>query len=154
MKVFTVLSVAMLAVPVFFCGCVATEYNGKSFASTDSLQILPWNSAAANWFLIGSGSASGEYSGTTNAELKQKLYKLGLQHGAEAMKITGIRLVPDGHVVNMAGYNYIEATDDPDQTFTETDWQEMISGDPNAGYTRYLRIMYAEYFRKKVEKEP
>ena len=29
--------------------------------------------------------------------------------------------------------------------------QETISGDPNRGYTRYLRVMYAEYYRKKIE---
>ena len=99
--------------------------------------------------LIGLGHASGEYSGTTNGELQSKLYELGLEHGANAMRIAGVRLVPEGHVVNNAEYNFIEATDDPDQTQFETQMQEDISGDPNQGYTRYKRIMYAEYFRKK-----
>jgi hypothetical protein len=126
----------------------------KSFAATESLQILPLNTENKGWLFIALGNASGEYSGTTNAELRQKLYDLGLKHGAEAMKITGVRLVPEGHIVNMAGYNYIEATDDPDQAFTETDWRETISGDPNAGYTRYRRIMYAEYYRKKLDDKP
>ena len=153
MKVFSKL-LAVVSAAVVFTWCVSTDYSGKSFSSTGYLQILPWNSERGNWVFIGLGNASGEYSGTTNAELQQKLYNLGLAHGAEAMRITGVRLVPEGHVVNMAEYNYIEATDDPDQTFTETDWQETISGDPNAGYTRYRRIMYAEYYRKKLDDKP
>ena len=148
MKIFSKL-LSVLSVAVVFSGCVSSTYSGKSFAATGSLQILPLNAENKDWVFIGQGNAYGEYSGTSNTELRQKLYALGLEHGAEAMKITGVRLVPEGHVVNMAEYNYIEATDDPDQTFTETDWQETISGDPNAGYTRYRRIMYAEYYRKK-----
>ena len=153
MKSFSKL-LAVLPLGLVLCGCISSVYSGKSFAATDSLQVLPLNAENKDWVFIGLGSASGEYSGTTNAELQQKLYQLGLQHGASAMKITGVRLVPEGHVVNMAEYNYIEATDDPDQTFTETDWQETISGDPNAGYTRYRRIMYAEYYRKKLDNKP
>ena len=130
--------------------CVSVEYQGKSFAPVGSLQILQNDRGYENYEFIGSGHASGEYSGTSNAELKNKLYELGLQHGAEAMKIVGVRLVPTGHVVNMADYNFIEATDDPDQTWTDTDMQEVISGEPNSGYTRYKRIMYAEYYRKKL----
>lgn len=143
---------AVSLLPLVLAACVNVEYQGRSFAPTDFLQILQNNKEYRNFELIGLGHASGEYSGTGNAELKNKLYKLGLSHGANAMKITGVRLVPEGHVVNMAEYNFIEATDDPDQTWTETDMQEVISGDPNAGYTRYRRIMYAEYYRKKTEK--
>ena len=143
---------AVSLLPLVLAACVNVEYQGRSFAPTSSLLILQNNKEYRNFELIGLGHASGEYSGTGNAELKNKLYKLGLSHGANAMKIAGVRLVPEGHVVNMAEYNFIEATDDPDQTWTETDMQEVISGDPNAGYTRYRRIMYAEYYRKKTEK--
>ena len=129
--------------------CVSTQYAGKSFAPTSSLELLQKTPDKSEFELIGLGYASGEYSGTTNGELQSKLYELGLEHGANAMRIAGVRLVPEGHVVNNAEYNFIEATDDPDQTQFETQMQEDISGDPNQGYTRYMRIMYAEYFRKK-----
>ena len=129
--------------------CVSTKYTGKSFPETHDLLILKSSSDKSGYELIGTGQASGEYSGTTNGELQSKLYKLGLEHGANAMRIAGVRLVPEGHVVNNAEYNFIEATDDPDQTQFETQMQEDISGDPDQGYTRYMRIMYAEYFRKK-----
>ena len=154
MKVSSLLRGSGWGILLIFCGCVSTEYSGKSFAATASLQVLTRPAQPSEWVFIGTGNASGEYSGTTNAELQQKLFKLGLQHGAEAMKIAGVRLVPENHVVNMAEYNYIEATDDPDQTWTETDMQETISNDPNAGYTRYRRIMYAEYYRKKTSEKP
>lgn len=129
--------------------CVSTGYKGKSFAPTNSLELLQKTPNKSEFELIGLGHASGEYSGTTNSELQSKLYDLGLEHGANAMRIAGVRLVPEGHVVNMAEYNFIEATDDPDQTQFETQMQEDISGASNQGYTRYMRIMYAEYFRKK-----
>ena len=140
---------AIIALTASLVSCVSTEYNGKSFPETPALLILKNSSDKSGYELIGTGQASGEYSGTSNEELKSKLYELGLQHGADAMKIAGVRLIPDDHVVNMEPYNFIEATDAPDQTWTETDMQEVISGDPNIGYTRYLRIMYAEYYRKK-----
>ena len=143
---------ALLGVLVL-SSCVSVEYQGRSFPPVNSLRILQTGREYKNYEFIGWGHASGEYSGTSNAELRNKLYLLGLQHGAEAVRIIGVRLVPAGHVVNMADYNFIEATDDPDQTWTETDMQEVISGDPNSGYTRYKRIMYAEYYRKKTEKK-
>ena len=148
LKLLTALSLLLV-----ISSCVSVEYQGRSFAPSSSMQILQNAADCKNYEFIGLGQASGEYSGTGNAELKNKLYQLGLQHGAEAMKIAGVRLIPEGHVVNMADYNFIEASDDPDQTWTETDMQEVISGDPNSGYTRYRRVMYAEYYRKKTEKK-
>lgn len=131
-------------------GCISTAYQGESFPASASLKIFP---AAAQlptgYAIIGRGKAYGEFSGTDNLELQQKLQHLGMQHGADAMIIAGTRIVPDGKAVNDAPYNFIEATDDPDQTAFETNMQEIITSDPNAGNTRYMRIMYAVFLRKK-----
>lgn len=133
--------------------CVSTEYKGKSFPETHDLLILKSSSDKSDYELVGTGQASGEYSGTSNSELRNRLYELGLEHGANAMRIAGVRLIPEGHVVNMAEYNFIEATNEPDQTQFGTQMQEDISGDPNHGCTRYVRVMYAEYYRKKLDKK-
>ena len=143
-------AVLATAAILFSSGCVSSVYQGKSFPATDSVAIFDSpGKIPRGYTVIGSGRASGEFSGTSNDELRQKLQKLGMQHGANAMVIAGVRIVPDGHVVNDAEYNFIEASDDPDQTATEIAMQETINSDPNAGSTRYMRIMYAQFLRKK-----
>ena len=97
--------------------------------------------------IIGRGTASGEYSGTSNADLLQKLRVLGLQHGARAMIIVGNRIVPNGKIADAAQSNFITATDDPDQQETEMEFDEILNSNEFDGKTVFRRIMYAEYLR-------
>lgn len=130
-------------------GCISTDYYGESFPAVNSIEVLPFNSVPPdNCQVIGRGTAQGEYSATTDRELLEKLRKLGMRHGADIMVITGRRLLPAGKVANTALYNFIDSTDDPDQVETETEFNEVISGESSSS-TRYTRIMYAEFLRKK-----
>ena len=143
MKKFRLLSLFVL----LLSGCVSTVYRGETFPATTDLQLL--TAPPANYRIIGRGKAQGEYSGTTNSELENKLCKLGLAHGAEAMIIAGTMIVPEGKAVNDADENFIEATDDPDQVEFETFMQEALNPSSDSGGNRFLRIMYAVYLRRK-----
>ena len=143
MKKFRLLSLFVL----LLSGCVSTVYRGETFPATTDLQLL--TAPPANCRIIGRGKAQGEYSGTSNLELENKLRELGLAHGAEAMIIAGTMIVPDGKAVNDADENFIEATDDPDQVEFETFMQEALNPSSDSGGNRFLRIMYAVYLRRK-----
>ena len=143
MKKFRLLSLFVL----LLSGCVSTVYRGETFPATTDLQLL--TAPSANYRIIGRGKAQGEYSGTTNSELENKLRELGLAHGAEAMIIAGTMIVPDGKAVNDANENFIEATDDPDQVEFETFMQEALNPSSDGGSNRFLRVMYAVFLRRK-----
>lgn len=130
-------------------GCVSGVYHGSSFPATDSLQTWQFDQPIpAGYRIIGRGRAWGEFSGTSPEELKKKLYRMGLQHGADAMKIIGSRIVRSTYAVNTEPYDFFEATDAPDQLETEIAIYQTVSSDPNAGDTGYTRIMYAEFLKK------
>ena len=135
------------AAVLLLSGCISTVYRGETFPATTELQLL--TAVPSEYRIIGRGKAQGEYSGTTRQELENKLRKLGLAHGAEAMIITGTMIVPDGKAVNDANENFIEATDDPDQVEFETFMQETLNPSSDGGSNRFLRIMYAVYLRRK-----
>ena len=131
-------------------GCIAASYHGESYPATDSIRVLPRNSAVLqNYRIIGTGQASGEFSGVTDGDLQNKLCQLGQQHGAEALVVTGTRIVSSGKAVNDETENFITATDAPDQVMTESAFSEDISADPGNAGTVFTRIMYADYLRKK-----
>lgn len=131
-------------------GCISATYKGESFPSTDyivayeSMQNIP-----ANYVIIGRGKVSGEYSGTTNAELRRKLTRMGMQNGADAMVIIGTRIIPDGQVADSSSDDFITATDAPDQAATEIEFNNILNV-PAAENSRFIRIMYADFLRRKV----
>ena len=138
-----------LGAALLLSGCVSGVYHGSSFPATDSLQIWQFDQPIpAGYRIIGRGRAWGEFSGTSQEELQEKLRCMGLQHGADAMKIIGSRVVRSGYAVNTAQYDFFEATDAPDQLETENAIYETVSPNPNAGETEYTRIMYAEFLKK------
>ena len=133
----------------FLNGCVSAAYYGESFPPTESLAILSDTpQVRRNYRIIGNGNASGEFSAFSNQDLQQKLIQLGREHGAEAMIISGTRIVPEGRIASSAQENFILATDDPDQVQTENAFDEDISADPGRPGTVYKRIMFAEFLRK------
>ena len=144
MKKFLWLNAAVL----LLSGCVSTVYRGETFPATNVLQIIT-APVPVDYRIIGRGKAQGEYSGTTRQELENKLRELGLAHGAEAMIIAGTMIVPDGKAVNDADENFIEATDDPDQVEFETFMQETLNPSSDGGSSRFLRVMYAVFLRRK-----
>ena len=144
MKKFRLLSLFVL----LLSGCVSTVYRGETFPATNDLQIIT-APVPVDYRVIGRGKAQGEYSGTSNLELENKLRELGLAHGAEAMIIAGTMVVPDGKAVNDANENFIEATDDPDQVEFETFMQEALNPSSDGGSNRFLRVMYAVFLRRK-----
>ena len=129
-------------------GCISVKYHGESFPPTEHLEVFHLGKQPpCPMQIIGRGTASGEYSGTSNADLLQKLRALGLQHGAKAMIIVGTRIVPDGKIADAAQSNFITATDDPDQQETEMEFDEILDSNEFEGKTVFRRIMYAEYLR-------
>ena len=71
-----------------------------------------------------------------------------MANGANAMVILGVRIVSGGTVANPARVNFIEATDDPDQTATEVEFNNILT-DPPPRQGRFERVMYADFLRKK-----
>ena len=137
---------AASAVILSFCGCISTVYRGKSFAPTSTIQILPLNGKLPeNCHIIGSGTASGEFSAVTDAELLQKLKTSGMQHGARYMIVLGTRTVPDGKAANTGSEDFVTATADPDQWEFESSMN--LDLDPPGSRQTYKRIMYADFLR-------
>lgn len=130
-------------------GCVSTLYRGESFPATDEITILSAGAKIPDGYqVIGRGRAQGEYSGTGNDELRSKLSKLGMLHGADIMLVSSGVIVPDGNAVTDAEENFIAATDDPDQVSFDTTMQKILNSS-SGSRERFLRIMYAIYLRRK-----
>ena len=133
-----------------FSGCINSDYQGRSYPDTSSLQILKRSDPIPNDYeIIGRGWSSGEFSAVTPAELQAELVKLGCQHGANAMIVIGSTLVDSGQVAASAANNFIVATDDPDQVGFETALDEDIQSNRSGTNNQFLRIMYADFLRKK-----
>ena len=127
-------------------GCITSNYRGEDFPPTSNIEILPRSSnTPENFRIIGSGTACGEYSAVTNADLLQKLKTLGMQHGANYMIVIGTRIVPAGKVADTANEDFIMATDDPDQLEFESAMDNDL--DPPRSRQTYKRIMYADFLR-------
>ena len=78
-------------------GCLATGYRGESFPATAEVAVLPRaEKPPAGYVLMGRGWVSGEASGTTRRELEARMVKLAEKHGADAMVVMGMVLVPAG----------------------------------------------------------
>ena len=75
--------------------------------------------------------------------------KLARKHGADAMVVMGMTLVPEGRKVDDSAENVIAATSDPDQTGTLIAFrQDLESVSANGGSTRFERRLYADFFRQ------
>ena len=131
-------------------GCLATGYKGESFPATDEVIVLPRGSAPpAGYTLIGRGWVAGEASATTRKELEARMEKLARKHGADALVVMGMTLVPEGRKVDDSEENVIAATSDPDQTHTLISFrQELDSVTANGTSTRFERRLYADFFRQ------
>lgn len=137
------------AAALLLSGCVSTLYRGENFPATNEMKILSGSqNIPSGYRIIGRGRASGEYSGTSDAELRCKLRKLGMQHGADIMLVSSGVIVPDGNAVTDAEENFIAATDDPDQVSFDTTMQKILNAS-SGSRERFLRIMYAIYLRRK-----
>ena len=135
---------------ILLSGCIDTNYQGASYPAAASAMILENDpQVLKNYRIIGRGTASGEFSGVSNQELREKLRELGEAHGAEALVIVGSRIVPEGKAADPAEENFILATDDPDQAATERTFYEDISENHNHAGITCKRIMYALFLRKK-----
>ena len=131
-------------------GCLATGYKGESFPATDEVLTLPRSAAPpAGYTRIGCGWVAGEASATTRKELEARMKKLARKHGADAMVIMGMTLVPEGRKVDDSAENVIAAASDPDQTETLLAFRRDISGvTANGTSTRFERRLYADFFRQ------
>ena len=127
-------------------GCITTDYHGEDFPPTSNIELLPRNSnIPENCRIIGSGTASGEYSSASNAVLLKNLKTLGMQHGAKYMIVIGTRIVPAEKVADTANEDFLLATDDPDQLEFESAMDNDL--DPPRSRQTYKRIMYADFLR-------
>lgn len=131
-------------------GCLHTGYKGESFPATDEVIVLPRSSAPpAGYVLIGRGWVAGEASATTRRELEKRMEKLARKHGADALVVMGMTLVPEGRKVDDGTENVIAAGSDPDQTRTLISFhQNLESVSANGTSTRFERRLYADFFRQ------
>jgi len=137
-------------VAVAAAGCLNTGYQGESFPATDEVIVLPRNSAPpAGYTLIGRGWVAGEASATTRKDLEKRMEKLARKHGADALVVMGMTLVPEGRKVDDGTENVIAAGSDPDQTRTLMSFnQDLESVSANGTSTRFERRLYADFFRQ------
>jgi len=134
------------------CGCLSSGYRGESFPATGEVTVLPRaEKPPEGYTLIGRGWVSGEASATTRRELEQRMVKLAEQHGADAMVVMGMVLVPAGREGNDAASDTAEASDDFDQYHTQVAFNQDV-GDYSAtnSATRFVRKLYADFFRRKA----
>ncbi len=149
----------MLAPGLVLCcmaGCLATGYRGESFPATAEVAVLPRaEKPPEGYVLIGRGWVSGDASGTTRRELEERMVKLAEKHGAEAMVVMGMVLVPSGREVNDASGDIAEAGSDFDEYHTQVSFNQDV-GDSGAinSSTRFVRKLYADFFRKETPAKP
>ncbi|HBC85381.1 MAG TPA: hypothetical protein DCZ94_00350 [Lentisphaeria bacterium] len=69
-------------------GCVSVSYSGKSYTSTEKVEILkPQDTAPAGYEIMGKAVASGPDQDSSRADLQKKIMNKAKSEGADAVMI-------------------------------------------------------------------
>lgn len=151
-----------LAAAVLLSGCVNFKYEGESLPPGETPSVYVAGKLPANAKKLGRAVASGDYQSCPPDRLKEKLLAEAAAHGANAVVITAVQVVPKGSSVEPSIVrNAYEATGSTDsgnlnQMSRDFDGGGYGQADMNRPWLtpeaknrvpNYLRVMRAEYYR-------
>lgn len=143
---------------LFFCGCVHFSYTGESLAAAAEPAPIFSNpeKVPRSYEVLGKAVVYGDYQDVSKERLEAKLAAEAASHGADAVLITTVQVLPTGSIPTLDPEYRTVQTTTAENTYSMNELQKDFDGGYGQAFSNksvtpvireYRRIIRAEFLR-------